>query len=64
VKVEDHIAALHALWRADHEDYIAEIRGWAEEAEAKGWTDSARHHRDRLARLDALEKPWEPKRAT
>ena len=62
MKVEDHIAVLHALWRAEHEDDIAEIRSWAEEAEAKGWVDSARRHRARLARLDALEKPWEQKR--
>jgi hypothetical protein len=63
MKVEDHIAVLHALWRTEHEDYVAEIRGWAEEAEAKGWADSARRHRAHLARLDALEKPWEQKRA-
>jgi hypothetical protein len=52
-----------AFSRTEYEDDIAEIRGWAEEAEANGWEDSARRHRARLARLEALEKPWEQKRS-
>jgi hypothetical protein len=57
--VDKHLAVLHAAMRADHEEYIAQVRGWAEEAEANGWTASARQHRDHLARLEAMDKPWE-----
>ncbi|HEU0241801.1 MAG TPA: hypothetical protein VFR11_21455 [Micromonosporaceae bacterium] len=61
--VDEHVAMLHAAMRADHEEYVAQVRGWAEEAETNGWTAAARQHRDHLARLEAMEKPWERSRA-
>jgi hypothetical protein len=56
--VDEHVAVLHAAMQADHEEYIAQVRGWAEEAEVNGWTAAARQHRDHLARLEAVDKPW------
>jgi hypothetical protein len=61
--VEEHVAILHAAMRADHEEWIAEVRGWAEEAEANGWTAAARQHREHVARLEAMDKPWEKSHA-
>ena len=60
---DEHVAVLHAAMRADHEEYIAEVRAWAEEAEANGWTAAARQHREHLARLEAMDKPWETSQA-
>jgi len=57
--VDEHIATLHAVMRADHEEYIAEVRRWAEQAEAEGRTAAARQHREHMARLEAMDKPWE-----
>jgi hypothetical protein len=57
--VEEHKAILHKLMRDDFEEMFAEVRLWAEEAEAKGWTAAARQHREHLARLEAMSKPWE-----
>jgi len=59
---EEHAAALWALERADHEEFVAKIRGWAEAAEAAGDELRARRHREHLARLEALPKPWEQMR--
>ncbi len=61
--VEEYIATMNEFMRTDHEALIAEIRGWAEEAEAKGWAASARQHREHVARLEAMEKPWEKRAA-
>ncbi|GAA1362643.1 hypothetical protein [Catellatospora chokoriensis] len=57
--VDEHIAALHAFMRADHEEYIAQVRGWAESAEADGHVAAARQHRAHVGRLEAMDKPWE-----
>ena len=57
--VDEHVAVLHAAMRADHEEYIAQVRAWSEEAEANGWTAAARQHREHLARLETMDKPWE-----
>ncbi|MEU8005023.1 hypothetical protein AB0B66_28020 [Catellatospora sp. NPDC049111] len=57
--VDEHIAALHAFMRADHEEYIAQVRGWAVEAEAEGRSADARRHWDHVGRLEAMNKPWE-----
>jgi hypothetical protein len=59
MSTEEHRATLYDLMRRDHEDYVAQVRGWAEAAEADGRTAAARQHRDHLARLDAMPKPWE-----
>jgi len=57
--VEEHAAALWALERTDHDEFVAKIRTWAEAAEAAGDELRARRHREHLARLDAMPKPWE-----
>ena len=62
--VDEYIAAMNDLMRTDHEQYIAEVRAQAEHAEANGSLDLARIERDHLAMLEAMEKPWEQKRAT
>ena len=59
MSVEDHRAVLHGLMRRDHEEYVAQIREWAEIAEAEGHVAAARQHREHLARLEAMPKPWE-----
>ena len=59
--VDEHIATLHAVMRADHEEYIAQVRTWAERAEAEGRIAAARQHREHLARLEAMETPWQGK---
>jgi hypothetical protein len=61
--VDEHVAALHAAMRADHEEYIAQVRSWAEQAEANGWTAAARQHREHMARLESMDKPWETSHA-
>jgi hypothetical protein len=57
--VEEHGAILNDLARREHEEYVATIREWLERAEAEGRTAAARRHREHLARLDAMPKPWE-----
>ncbi|MBB5871093.1 hypothetical protein F4553_004472 [Allocatelliglobosispora scoriae] len=57
--VDEHIAILHTAMRVDHEEYIAQVRQWAEEAEADGRVAAARQHRNHVARLEAMSKPWE-----
>ena len=56
---EEHKAQLHKLMREEHEGYIAEIRSRAEEAEREGHLELARLHWDQVARLEAMNKPWE-----
>jgi hypothetical protein len=59
MSVEEHRAALHDLMRSDHEEYLAQVREWAETAEAEGRIAAARQHREHVARLEAMSKPWE-----
>ncbi|GAA1417822.1 hypothetical protein GCM10009662_70240 [Catellatospora coxensis] len=59
--VDEHIAALHAFMRADHEEYIAQVRGWAESADAEGRVAAARQHWGHVRTLEAMDKPWETK---
>jgi hypothetical protein len=59
--VNEHFAVLHDMMRRDHEEYIAEVRQWADDAEAESRTAAARQHREHVARLEAMPKPWEPR---
>lgn len=59
VSVEEHRAALYDLMRRDHEEFIAQVRQWAETAETDRRAATARQHREHLARLEAEPKPWE-----
>jgi hypothetical protein len=59
MSVEEHGAILYGLMRQDHEEFVAKVQGWAERAEVAGRTAAARQHRDHLAALEAMPKPWE-----
>lgn len=59
MSIEEHHAAIHGLMRREHEDYVNQVRTWAETAEAEGHEAAARQHRDHVARLEAMPKPWE-----
>jgi hypothetical protein len=59
MSVEEHQAVLHDLMRHDHEEYVAQVRAWAETAEAEGRVAAARQHQQHVARLEAMSKPWE-----
>ncbi len=56
---KEHIAKLHALMREEHEEFTAEVRQWAEQADAEGRTAAARQHWEHLSRLETMDKPWE-----
>lgn len=57
--VEEHGAALFALARQQHEEFLAKIQGWLELAEAEGRAAAASWHREQIAMLEAIPKPWE-----
>lgn len=59
MSVEEHGAALHAVARQEHEECMAELRGQLAKAEAEGNEALARFHRNYIARLDAIPKPWD-----
>jgi hypothetical protein len=61
MNVEAHIQELHNFWRSDHEEIVAEIRGWAADAAAAGHHDAERRLLEEIDRLEAIPKPWEPK---
>ncbi len=61
--VEEHGAALFALARHEHEEFLAKVRGWLEQAEAEGRTADIAWNRDLIDRLEAIPKPWEAQRA-
>jgi hypothetical protein len=47
------------LLRRDHEAWIAEVQGWAEDAAAAGDVARVRQHREHVARLKSMTYPWE-----
>ncbi|MDM4722384.1 hypothetical protein QTQ03_23380 [Micromonospora sp. WMMA1363] len=57
--VDQHMQALRDLLRADHEAWIAEVQGWADDAEAAGDEERHRRHVEHVARLKAMPYPWE-----
>lgn len=63
MSVDQHIQALRDLLRTDHEAWIAEVQGWADEAEAAGDVERHRRHVEHVARLKAMPYPWEQSRA-
>jgi hypothetical protein len=62
--LEEHVRILHDLLRRDHEEWIAEIQGWADAAAARGDAKRHRSYLDMIARYEARPKPWEPKETT
>jgi hypothetical protein len=61
--VDSHIQALRDALVAEHEQRIAEIVGWADEAAARGDTDNQRRHLAHVERLRAMPYPWERRAA-
>jgi hypothetical protein len=55
---DPHIQALRDALRTEHEEWIAEVQQWADEAGAKGDTVRQRRHLDHVARLKAIPYPW------
>lgn len=58
MNANEHVAALRALIRTDHEERVAEIQGWADAAAARGDAADVRWHLECLEQLEALPKPW------
>ena len=54
----EYISTLRAMIRAGHEEYVAQIQGWADAAAARGDTVAVRRHLEHVERLEALPKPW------
>jgi len=63
VNAKEHGEVLFRLMREEHEEFVAEVRRWAEEADAEGRTAAARQHWEHVARLEAMDKPWEHRAA-
>jgi hypothetical protein len=59
MSVDPHVQVLRDLLRAEHEAWIAEIQGWADEAAAAGDAQRHRRHLDHVQRLKAMPYPWE-----
>jgi hypothetical protein len=54
-----HIQALHDALVAEHQDRIAEVQQWAEEAKARGDHDGYRRNMEQVERLRAMPYPGE-----
>ena len=61
MSVDPHVQALRDLLVAEHEERIAEVQRWADEAAAAGDTERQRWHLADIERLKAMPYPWEPK---
>jgi hypothetical protein len=57
--LEEHIQALNALTRAEHERFIAVVQSWADEAAAVGDVRRHRRHLAHVAELRAVRLPGE-----
>jgi hypothetical protein len=57
--VDPHIQALRDLLVAEHEAWIAEVKGWADRAVARGDVERQRRHLADVERLKAMPYPWE-----
>jgi hypothetical protein len=58
-RVDRHIQVLRDLLVADHEAWIAEVQGWADEAAADGDVERQRLHLAHVERLKAMPLPGE-----
>lgn len=59
MSVDPHVQALRDLLVAEHEERIAEVQRWADEAGACGDVERQRWHLTHVARLRAMAYPWE-----
>jgi hypothetical protein len=57
--IEEHIQVLHDLARAEHERWIAEVQGRADDAGAEGDVESQRRFLGQVEGLRAIPYPWE-----
>lgn len=57
--VDPHIQALRSALVAEHEERIAEVQGWADEAAAHGDSEGQHRHLAHVDRLKAMPYPWE-----
>ena len=57
--VDPQVQALRDLLRADHEAWIAEVQGWADQAAAAGDVERERRHLAHVQRLKEMAYPWE-----
>jgi hypothetical protein len=60
---DPHIQVLRHALVAEHEERIAEIQHWADEAAARGDRDAQRRHLAHVDRLKAMRYPWEGRAA-
>lgn len=61
--VDPHIQALRDALVAEHEERIAEVQAWADEAAARGNHEAQRRHLAHVNRLKAMPYPWEDRAA-
>ena len=61
--VDPHVQALRDALVAEHEAYIAEVEGWADQAAARGDVETQRWHLAHVDRLKAMRYPWEDRAA-
>ena len=54
-----HIQALRDALVAEHQDRIAEVQQWADEAKARGDQDGYQRNVEQVERLKAMSYPWE-----
>jgi hypothetical protein len=60
---EEHIRVLNDLLRTEHEQWIAEVQRWADDAGAAGDLGRQRRHLAHVERLKAIPYPWEVRKA-
>jgi hypothetical protein len=56
---DEYIRALDELAKADHDELLARVQGWVDDAAAKGDHDRRRRNLAYLERLKAIPVPWE-----
>lgn len=57
--VDPHIQALRDALMAEHEERIAEVQGWADDAASRGDADRQRRHLEHVERLKSMPYPWQ-----
>jgi hypothetical protein len=58
-RIDRHIQALRDALAAEHNEYIAEVQGHADEAAARGDLPNQRLHLEHVERLKEMGLPWE-----
>jgi hypothetical protein len=63
MSVDPHVQALRDALVAEHQDRIAEVQQWADEAGAAGDLARQRWHLAHVERLKAMPYPWEERQS-